>query len=51
MSVLVARFAGAGDHDKVDRTVYQAFLTAIGHLAVDHGADRLLRVAVRCSTS
>ena len=29
MSVLVARFAGAGDHDKVDRTVYQAFLTAI----------------------
>ncbi|HEX2718625.1 MAG TPA: MATE family efflux transporter [Gemmatimonadaceae bacterium] len=30
MSVLVARFAGAGDTDKVDRTVYQAFLTAIG---------------------
>jgi putative MATE family efflux protein len=30
MSVLVARFAGAGDADKVDRTVYQAFLTAIG---------------------
>lgn len=29
MSVLVARFAGAGDHEKVDRTVYQAFLTAI----------------------
>jgi putative MATE family efflux protein len=29
MSVLVARFAGAGDHDKVDRTVYQAFLTAL----------------------
>jgi putative MATE family efflux protein len=29
MSVLVARFAGAGDSDKVDRTVYQAFLTAI----------------------
>jgi putative MATE family efflux protein len=29
MSVLVARFAGAGDKDKVDRTVYQAFLTAI----------------------
>ncbi|HET8625264.1 MAG TPA: MATE family efflux transporter [Gemmatimonadales bacterium] len=28
MSVLVARFAGAGDPDKVDRTVYQAFLTA-----------------------
>ena len=30
MSVLVARFAGAGDENKVDRTVYQAFITAIG---------------------
>ena len=30
MSVLVARFAGAGEADKVDRTVYQAFLTAVG---------------------
>ena len=30
MSVLVARFAGAGDPDNVDRTVYQAFLTASG---------------------
>ena len=30
MSVLVARFAGAGDAEKVDRIVYQAFLTAIG---------------------
>jgi putative MATE family efflux protein len=30
MSVLVARFAGAGESEKVDRTVYQAFLTAIG---------------------
>ena len=29
MSVLVARFAGAGDEDKVDRVVYQAFLTAL----------------------
>jgi putative MATE family efflux protein len=29
MSVLVARFAGAGEKDKVDRVVYQAFLTAI----------------------
>jgi putative MATE family efflux protein len=28
MSVLVARFAGAGEADKVDRTVYQAFLTS-----------------------
>jgi len=30
MAVLVARFAGANDHDKVNRTVYQAFLTAAG---------------------
>lgn len=30
MSVLVARFAGAGDETMVDRTVYQAFLTAVG---------------------
>lgn len=30
MSVLVARFAGADEGDKVDRTVYQTFLTAIG---------------------
>jgi putative MATE family efflux protein len=30
MSVLVARFAGAADEDKVNRTVYQAFLTAVG---------------------
>jgi putative MATE family efflux protein len=29
MGVLVSRFAGAGDQDKVDRTVYQAFLTAV----------------------
>lgn len=28
MGVLVARFAGAGDDDKVHRTVYQAFITA-----------------------
>ena len=28
MAVLVARFAGQGDHDKVNRSVYQAFLTA-----------------------
>jgi putative MATE family efflux protein len=28
MGVLVARFAGANDQDKVNRTVYQAFLTA-----------------------
>src|SRR5687768_10996656 len=29
MSVLVARYAGAGDEERVNRTVYQAFLTAI----------------------
>jgi putative MATE family efflux protein len=29
MSVLVARFAGAGNEEKVNSTVYQAFLTAI----------------------
>jgi putative MATE family efflux protein len=28
MGVLVARFAGANNHEMVDRTVYQAFLTA-----------------------
>jgi putative MATE family efflux protein len=30
MAVLVARFAGAGDSHKVNRVVYQAFLTAAG---------------------
>jgi putative MATE family efflux protein len=30
MSVLVARFVGAGDEEKADRVVYQAFLTATG---------------------
>jgi putative MATE family efflux protein len=29
MSVLVARFTGADDHEKVNRSVYQGFLTAI----------------------
>ena len=29
MGVLVARFAGAGDAEKVNRTVYQAFLCAV----------------------
>jgi putative MATE family efflux protein len=28
MGVLVARFAGAGDRERADRTVYQAFLTS-----------------------
>src|SRR6476620_4241517 len=30
MAVLVARFAGAGEPHKVNRVVYQAFLTAAG---------------------
>jgi len=30
MGVLVARFAGAGDPDKVNRSVQQAFLTSLG---------------------
>ncbi|HSH45433.1 MAG TPA: MATE family efflux transporter, partial [Longimicrobiales bacterium] len=30
MSILVARFAGADDEEKVNRTIYQAFLTAMG---------------------
>jgi putative MATE family efflux protein len=30
MSVLVARFAGANEEEKVNHTVYQAFLTAVG---------------------
>lgn len=29
MSILVARFAGAGEEDKVNRTVYQGFITAM----------------------
>ncbi len=29
MSIMVARFVGAGEVDKVNRTVYQAFITAI----------------------
>ena len=44
MAVLVARFAGANEPDKVNRVVYQAFLTAIGFSAVD-GRGRLRRVA------
>ena len=44
MAVLVARFAGANQPDKVNRVVYQAFLTAVGVLGAD-GGDRLLGVA------
>ncbi len=29
MSVLIARFTGANDHEKVNRSVYQGFLTAV----------------------
>ncbi|QYO66534.1 MATE family efflux transporter [Leptolyngbya sp. 7M] len=49
MNVLVARFVGAGDEEKVNRTVYQAFLTAaflafvvlapIGYLAAPYLLD------------
>src|SRR4029434_3074915 len=34
MAVLVARFAGADEPDKVNRVVYQAFLTAVGFSAL-----------------
>ena len=34
MAVLVARFAGANDSAKVNRVVYQAFLTAVGLAAL-----------------
>ena len=34
MSVLVARFAGANQPEKVNRVVYQAFLTAVGLAAL-----------------
>ena len=49
MAVLVARFAGANDDQKVNRVVYQAFLTAIGlsivmALVGYFGAPRLLDV-------
>ncbi|MEZ5291517.1 MAG: MATE family efflux transporter [Vicinamibacterales bacterium] len=33
-AVLVARYAGAGDHEKVNTVVYQAFITAIGMFAI-----------------
>lgn len=34
MSVLVARFAGQGDAERVDRTVHQAFLASVGMSAL-----------------
>ena len=33
-AVLVARYAGKGDHDTVNKVVYQAFITAVGMFAV-----------------
>ena len=47
-AVLVARFAGAGDSERVNRVVQQAFLTAIGDVR-RAGRGRLLRVAACCS--
>ena len=45
MGVLVARFAGANDHERVDRTVYQAFLVARGARRRHHGAARIRALA------
>jgi putative MATE family efflux protein len=42
MGVLVARFAGANAHDKVNRVVYQAFLTAAGMSVLMGGIGWLL---------
>ena len=42
MSVLVARYVGAGESERVDRTVYQAFLTAVGLSALNILAGRVL---------
>ena len=49
MAVLVARFAGANEPDKVNRVVYQAFLTSAGLAAIMAvvgyvGAPSLLRM-------
>ena len=33
-AVLVSRYAGAGDHETVNKVVYQAFITAVGMFAV-----------------
>jgi Na+-driven multidrug efflux pump len=48
-AVLVARFAGAGDSDRVNRVVQQAFITAIVMFAVRQQSDTSPRR--RCSTS
>jgi hypothetical protein len=49
MGVLVARLAGAGDADAVDRTAYQAFPDRDGDLTRRHGAARVGVRARRCS--
>ena len=46
MAVLVARFAGAGQPDKVNRVVYQSFLTALGLSVRWRRADRSPRRAL-----
>jgi Na+-driven multidrug efflux pump len=51
MNVLVARFVGAGDHEKVDAGVYNAFLLAIGLVDRRLRAPRLLPVAPAARTS
>jgi putative MATE family efflux protein len=53
MGVLVARFAGANEPDKVNRVVYQAFLTAFALsailAAIGYYASPLLLVAVNAA--
>src|SRR3989454_6049281 len=39
MGVLVARFAGANERDKVNRTVYQAFLAAVALRSEEHTSE------------
>src|SRR5881396_2334787 len=46
MAVLVARFAGANEPEKVNRVVYQAFLTAIGLAAFMAAAGYLAAPAL-----
>ena len=50
MGVLVARHAGAGDAETVNRVVYQAFLTSIFLSLGVLGPDRLRRRAVAAAT-
>ena len=50
MGVLVARYAGANEPDKVNRVVYQAFLTSVVLGARRAGAARLRRLALASRT-